>query len=116
MLALPVRSSAYAWETPLNGMWSSHAQPSWAKAFYGAIAVATLIGVGLNFSPIDPIKAHFWSAVINGLVAGPVVVMMMHLSSHRPAMGDFQLDVRLKIVGWLSTRVMAAAAIGLFAT
>ena len=87
-----------------------------AKAFYGAIAVATLLGRGLNFSPIDPIKALFWSAVINGVVAVPVMVMMMHLSSNRPAMGDFRLPVGLKIVGWLATLVMAAAAIGLFAT
>ena len=70
----------------------------------------------LNFSPIDPIKALFWSAVINGVVAVPVMVMMMHLSSHNAAMGDFKLHLGLKIMGWLATAVMAAAAVGLFAT
>lgn len=118
LLALPVLagSSAYAigeifgWHVGLSR------KAGRAKAFYGAIAVATLLGVGLNFSPIDPIKALFWSAVINGVVAVPVMALMMHLSSHRPAMGDFQLHVGLKIVGWLATLVMTAAAIGLFAT
>lgn len=87
-----------------------------AKAFYTAIAVATIAGIALNFSPIDPIKALYWSAVVNGVVAVPVMIIMMHLSSHRAAMGDFQLPVGLKIVGWASTAAMTAAAIGLFAT
>jgi len=69
-------------------------------------------GVLLNNSPIDPIKALFWSAVINGVVAVPVMALMMHLSSHKAAMGDFQLGRGLKTVGWLATAVMAAAAVG----
>jgi NRAMP (natural resistance-associated macrophage protein)-like metal ion transporter len=118
MLALPVLagSSAYAlgetfgWHVGLS-------RKAWrAKAFYATIAVATMIGVLLNFTPIDPIKALFWSAVINGIVAVPVMALMMHLSSHRPAMGDFQLPIILKIVGWLATLVMAAAAVGLLVT
>ena len=118
LLALPVLagSSAYALGETLGWHVGLSRDAGRAKAFYGAIAVATLLGVGLNFSPIDPIKALFWSAVINGVVAVPVMVMMMHLSSNRPAMGDFRLPVGLKIVGWLATLVMAAAAIGLFAT
>ncbi len=118
LLALPVLagSSAYAlgetfgWHVGLARKYNR------AKAFYGAIALATLLGVVLNFSAIDPIKALFWSAVINGIVAVPVMAMMMHLSSHRAAMGDFKLPLGLKIVGWLATAVMAAAAFGLFAT
>jgi Mn2+/Fe2+ NRAMP family transporter len=118
LLALPVLagSSAYALGETLGWHVGLSRDAGRAKAFYGAIAVATLLGAGLNFSPIDPIKALFWSAVINGVVAVPVMVMMMHLSSNRPAMGDFRLPVGLKIVGWLATLVMAAAAIGLFAT
>jgi Mn2+/Fe2+ NRAMP family transporter len=91
-------------------------KPRRAKAFYGAIAVATLLGVALNVTSIDPIKALFWSAVINGVVAVPVMALMMHLSSHKAAMGDFKLHTGLKIVGWAATGVMALAAIGLFAT
>ena len=91
-------------------------KPHRAKAFYSAIALATLIGVVLNFTNIDPIKALFWSAVINGIVAVPVMVMMMHLASHRAAMGAFKLHMGLKVMGWLETLTMAAAAVGLFVT
>jgi Mn2+/Fe2+ NRAMP family transporter len=118
MLALPVLagSSAYALGETLGWHVGLARKAIRAKAFYGAVAVATLIGAGLNFTPIDPIKALFWSAVINGVVAVPVMALMMHLSSHRAAMGEFKLHAGLRIVGWLATIVMAAAAIGLFAT
>jgi NRAMP (natural resistance-associated macrophage protein)-like metal ion transporter len=117
-LALPVLagSSAYALGETFGWHVGLARKPYRAKAFYGAIAFATLLGVLLNFSPIDPIKALFWSAVINGVVAVPVMALMMHLSSHRPAMGEFRLHAGLKVVGWLATAVMAAAAVGLFAT
>jgi NRAMP (natural resistance-associated macrophage protein)-like metal ion transporter len=118
LLALPVLagSAAYAlgevagWHVGLANIASR------AKAFYATIAVATVIGAILNFTPIDPMKALFWSAVINGVVAVPVMVMMMLLSSRRAAMGKFKLPLGLKIVGWAATVVMAAAAIGMFAT
>jgi NRAMP (natural resistance-associated macrophage protein)-like metal ion transporter len=118
LLALPVLagSSAYALGETFGWHVGLARKPGRAKAFYGTIAVATGLGVLLNFSPIDPIKALFWSAVINGVVAVPVMALMMHLSSHKQAMGDFQLGRGLKAVGWLATAVMAAAAIGLFAT
>lgn len=118
LLALPVLagSSAYALGETLGWNVGLAKKPHRAKAFYSTIAVATLVGVVLNFTPIDPIKALFWSAVINGVVAVPVMGMMMHLSGKRAAMGDFQLPVGLKIMGWLATAVMAAAAVGLFAT
>ncbi|HEX2815848.1 MAG TPA: divalent metal cation transporter [Phenylobacterium sp.] len=118
LLALPVLagSSAYALGETFGWHVGLARKPYRAKAFYGAIAVATALGVLLNYSPIDPIKALFWSAVINGVVAVPVMVLMMHLSSHKPAMGGFQIGRGLKIVGWLATAVMAAAAVGLFAT
>jgi Mn2+/Fe2+ NRAMP family transporter len=78
--------------------------------------VATAVGALLNFTPIDPIKALFWSAVVNGIVAVPVMAMMMHLSSHREAMGDFALHAGLKIFGWAATLVMALAAVGMVVT
>jgi NRAMP (natural resistance-associated macrophage protein)-like metal ion transporter len=118
LLALPVLagSSAYALGETLGWNVGLAKKPHRAKAFYSTIAVATLVGVVLNFTSIDPIKALFWSAVINGVVAVPVMAMMMHLSGKRAAMGDFQLPVGLKIMGWLATAVMAAAAVGLVAT
>ena len=116
LLALPVLagSSAYALGEIFGWKVGLARKPLQAKAFYGAIAMATLVGVVLNFSPIDPIKALFWTAVINGLVAVPIMATMMHLSSHRAAMGDFTLHTGLKIMGWAATLVMAAAAVGLF--
>ncbi len=118
LLALPVLagSSAYALGETFNWHVGLARKPRRAKAFYGAIGVATLLGVALNVSSIDPIKALFWSAVINGVVAVPVMALMMHLSSHKTAMGEFKLHIGLKIVGWAATSVMALAAIGLFAT
>ncbi|MGZ6027308.1 MAG: NRAMP family divalent metal transporter [Caulobacteraceae bacterium] len=118
LLALPVLagSSAYAVGETFGFHVGLSRKPYRAKAFYWTIAVATGLGVLLNYSPIDPIKALFWSAVINGVVAVPVMAMMMLLSSNKDVMGEFKLHWGLKAVGWLSTAVMAAAAIGLFAT
>ena len=80
------------------------------------IAVAVVVGAALNFTPIDPVKALFWSAVINGVVAVPVMVMMMLLAARPKVMGRFTLTPGLKVVGWAATVVMAAAAVGMFAT
>ena len=118
LLALPVLagSTAYAigeamgWHVGLTRI------PRRAKAFYAIIALATLIGAILNFTPLDPIKALFWSAVINGVVAVPVMVAMMMLSSNRAVMGVFITPPILKSIGWGVTIVMAAASIGMFAT
>jgi NRAMP (natural resistance-associated macrophage protein)-like metal ion transporter len=118
MLALPVLagSSAYAVGETFGWHVGLSRKPYRAKAFYWPIAVATALGVVLNYSPIDPIKALFWSAVINGVVAVPVMGLLMHLSSRKDVMGDFQLSRGLKVMGGLATAVMAAAAVGLFAT
>jgi NRAMP (natural resistance-associated macrophage protein)-like metal ion transporter len=118
LLALPVLagSSAYALGETFGWHVGLARRPNRAKAFYACIAGATLAGALLNFSPIDPIKALFWSAVINGVVAVPVMALMMLLGSNVKAMGDFRLPAGLKAVGWISTLVMGAAAIGLFAT
>jgi NRAMP (natural resistance-associated macrophage protein)-like metal ion transporter len=113
LLALPVLagSAAYAlgealrWPVGLARLWYQ------ARAFYGTIAVATAIGTVMNFLPIDPIKALFWSAVINGVVAVPIMVIMMLVATRRQVMGDFVLSSRLRFMGWLSTAAMALAAI-----
>jgi NRAMP (natural resistance-associated macrophage protein)-like metal ion transporter len=87
-----------------------------AKLFYAVIALAMLAGVGLNLTPIDPVKALFWSAVVNGVVAVPVMVMTMMLGGRKAAMGPFALPPILKLIGWIATIVMAIAAVGMFAT
>jgi Mn2+/Fe2+ NRAMP family transporter len=87
-----------------------------AKAFYGALAAAVAAGVVMNLTPIDPIKALFWSAVINGVVAVPVMVMLMLLANNPGAMGGFKLPPFLHWLGWAATLAMGLAAIGMFAT
>lgn len=87
-----------------------------AKAFYGTISIAVIVGALLNFSPLDPIKALFWSAVINGVVAVPTMAIIMVLASRRTVMGEFLLRPLLKTVGWIATAVMFLAAVGMFAT
>jgi NRAMP (natural resistance-associated macrophage protein)-like metal ion transporter len=118
LLAIPVLagSAAYALGEALGWHVGLARKFQRAKAFYGAIAVAGLVGALLNFIHIDPIKALFWSAVINGVAAVPIMAMIMHLASHRAAMGEFKIHSGLKTVGWLATIVMAAAAVGMFAT
>jgi Mn2+/Fe2+ NRAMP family transporter len=87
-----------------------------AKAFHGTIAAAFLLGALLNFTPLDPIKALFWSAVVNGVVAVPVMAMMMMLATRKAVMGQFTVGPILNGFGWLATGVMALAGIGMFVT
>jgi hypothetical protein len=68
--------------------------------------MATLIGVGLNFTPINPIKALYWSAVINGVVAVPVMVILMLMTAERRIMGEFTVKGWLRALGWISTAAM----------
>jgi NRAMP (natural resistance-associated macrophage protein)-like metal ion transporter len=118
LLAVPVLagSAAYAMGEAFKWPVGLGRKANRAKAFYGTIAMAFLLGALLNFSPIDPIKALFWSAVVNGVVAVPVMVMMMVLASRASVMGEFALRPLLKLFGWIATAVMALAAVGMFAT
>jgi Mn2+/Fe2+ NRAMP family transporter len=75
-----------------------------------------IFGALLNFSPLNPIKALFWSAVVNGVVAVPVMGMIMILASRRIVMGEFLLRPWLRTMGWVSTIIMFFAAAGMFAT
>jgi Mn2+/Fe2+ NRAMP family transporter len=91
-------------------------RPGRARAFYGTIALATSIGAILNFTPLDPIRALFWSAVINGVAAVPIMIVIMLMASCKQIMGEFALQPLLKALGWLAAAAMAVAAIGMFAT
>jgi len=82
-----------------------------AKHFYGVIVIATLIGVGLDFTGIDPIKALIWSAVINGIVAVPLMIVVMHMSSLHTIMGDFTVKGKTRVLGWSATALMTVTAI-----
>lgn len=118
LLALPVLagSAAYAVGEALRWRVGLNSDPQKARGFYGVIAAATLLGLGLNLVHIDPIRALFWSAVINGVVAVPIMALMLLLGQNAKVMGEFTLNARQKALGWLGTAVMLAAAVGLFAT
>src|SRR5437660_3223711 len=118
VLAVPVLagSAAYALGEALDWPTGLARNPLDAKAFYGAIAAATLIGVLINFVHLDPIKALFWSAVINGVVAAPLMVVIMLMAIRRQVMGAFILPRLLWAMGWLSTAAMTAAVAAMFLT
>ena len=78
-----------------------------AKAFYAVICIATIVGMIMNFTPIDPIRALYWSAVINGVVAVPVMAIMMWLAAAPKVMGEFVITGWTKALGWIATAVMA---------
>jgi Mn2+/Fe2+ NRAMP family transporter len=118
LLAVPVLAGSMAYAVAETRGWPfglAHL-PRNAKAFYATIAIGTLLGALLNFTPVNPIKALYWSAVINGLVAVPVMVIMMLLSSDAKVMGSFGISGTLRAGGWLATLVMAAAAVVLVLT
>jgi NRAMP (natural resistance-associated macrophage protein)-like metal ion transporter len=118
LLTLPVLAGSAAYALGEARRWpvGLARKPLQAKAFYGAIAVATIIGAAMNFTPIDPIKALFWSAVINGVVAAPVMAMMMILTMRRDIMGRFTLPRPLQVIGWLATIVMAMTIVAMAVT
>ncbi len=118
LLAVPVLagSVAYALGETLGWNIGLDERPAGAPAFYWTIAGAIFLGALLNFTSLDPIKALIFSAVVNGVVAVPVMAMIMHMASQRRVMGEFALHPLLKSLGWIATAVMAAAAVGMFAT
>ncbi len=113
MLAVPVLagSAAYAVCEAFGWVEGLDHKLKDARAFYATIAVATLLGMALNFTSIDPIKALYWSAVLNGLLAAPVMVAMLLIASNRRIMGRVTLSLPLRVVGWLAALVMAAATV-----
>jgi NRAMP (natural resistance-associated macrophage protein)-like metal ion transporter len=118
MIAVPVLAGSAAYAVAETFEWKRGLDLKLleAREFYAIIALATLGGVALDFSPIDPIKALFWSAVINGVIAVPIMVVMMLLADDAKVMGRFTVTRRLKALGWLATGTMAAAVAAMIAT
>ena len=82
-------------------------------AFYSVLALSAGIGIALNFTSINPISALFWSAVINGVLAVPVMVLLMIMSRRKDVMGQFAIGGPLYWLGWLSTAAMALSVVGM---
>jgi NRAMP (natural resistance-associated macrophage protein)-like metal ion transporter len=112
LLAVPVLAGSAAFAVSEVGGWPEGLEykPQQAMRFYGIIVAATLTGVLLDWSHLDPIKALFWSAVLNGLAAVPIMAAMMVLASRRAVMGRFVERRGLLLFGWGATAVMAAAS------
>jgi NRAMP (natural resistance-associated macrophage protein)-like metal ion transporter len=118
LLAVPVLAGSAAYAIGEARRWpvGLGRKPERAKAFYATLTIATMVGVALNFSPINPIKALYWSAVINGVVAVPVMITMMHMTANPKVMGKFPVHDGLRLIGWMATVVMATAAIAMGVT
>ncbi|MET0677062.1 MAG: divalent metal cation transporter, partial [Bradyrhizobium sp.] len=120
LLAIPVLAGATAYAVGEGRQWpvGLARKPKQAAAFYGVLALSAGIGIVLNFTPINPISALYWSAVINGVLAVPVMVLLMLMSRRKEVMGRFVVGGTLYWLGWLSTAVMGisvvAMAIGFF--
>jgi NRAMP (natural resistance-associated macrophage protein)-like metal ion transporter len=118
MLAIPVLAGSAAYAVAESFRWPIGLGLTLleARGFYAILTGATVVGVGLGFTSVDPIKALFWSAVVNGVIAVPIMVVMMLLSAKPEVMGRFTSRPRLRVLGWFSTAVMAAAVVAMFVT
>jgi NRAMP (natural resistance-associated macrophage protein)-like metal ion transporter len=118
LLAVPVLAGSGAYALAEAMRWSAglSQQPREAQRFYATIVGGTLVGLGINFIDISPIRALFWTAVINGVVAVPLMIVMMFMASRRDIMGAFVLPRWLWVIGWLATAAMTAAVVTMFAT
>jgi len=118
MLAVPVLAGSAAYAVSESFDWQSGLDMKVHQAleFYGIIAIATVGGVALNFTHLDPMRALVWSAQINGVIAVPIMAIMMLLASREDIMGKFVIRPRLRRLGWVATAVMAVTVAGMFAT
>lgn len=117
LLAVPVLASSSAYAVAEAFGWPDGLERRWfeAKHFYAVIVVATLVGTGMDFTPIDPMKALYWSAVINGVVAVPIMVGLMLLASKQEVMGKFTSGIKTRWFGWGGVGVMGFAVLMMLA-
>jgi NRAMP (natural resistance-associated macrophage protein)-like metal ion transporter len=113
LIGVPVLagSAGYALCEAMNWEWGLERKTKDARGFYGVIAVSVLFALGLQYSPIPPMKALFWSAVINGVVAVPLLVVITLLASRKSVMGEFTAPKFLIYLGWITTFTMGIAAL-----
>jgi Mn2+/Fe2+ NRAMP family transporter len=118
LLAVPVLTGSAAYAVAETFRWRASLEktPQQAPQFYLVLVVATLTGIALNLVGIDPIRALYWSAVINGVVSVPLMVILMLMSANRAVVGKFTLPVYLRVIGWAATVVMLVASLGFLVT
>jgi NRAMP (natural resistance-associated macrophage protein)-like metal ion transporter len=118
MLAVPVLAGSAAYAVSESFDWQSGMDRKLSEAFgfYGIIGIATAGGVALNFTHLDPMRALLWSAEINGIIAVPIMAIMMILASRKDVMGSFVIRPRLRRLGWVATAVMAVTVAAMLGT
>lgn len=118
LLAIPVLAGSTAYAIGEGRKWpvGLSRKPKEAIAFYVVLALSVGLGIALTFTPIDPIKALFWSAVINGVLAAPIMVLMMVLVRRKSVMGDLVIKGPVYWLGWLATIAMGFCIVGMAAS
>jgi NRAMP (natural resistance-associated macrophage protein)-like metal ion transporter len=118
LLAIPVLAGASAYATAELFGWREGLNNTLKQApqFYGVIAVATLVGIGLNFSGVSEIRALYLAAIVNGVIAPLLLVFIMLMAADRRVLGDLVSGNVQLAFGWLTTIAMGIAAIAMFAT
>jgi Mn2+/Fe2+ NRAMP family transporter len=115
LLAIPVLAGSTAYAIGEGRKWpvGLSRPPGQAVAFYAVLVLSGSLGIALNFTALDPFRALYWSAVINGVLAAPVMVMLMLLARSRTVMGDLVVRGWLYWLGWLSTAVMSLCSLAM---
>lgn len=119
LLAIPVLAGASAYAIAEAFNWENRSlelHPRMAKRFYSIIVISTLIGIGLGFTSVDPIKALYISAVVNGVISVPIMAVMMLMAVRADIMGESTIRSKLKILGWITVVCMALAVVAMFWT
>jgi NRAMP (natural resistance-associated macrophage protein)-like metal ion transporter len=118
LLAVPVLAGSAAYAVSEAFGWKAGLSRGFheARGFYVIIIAATLIGTLMSMLEVDPIKALVWSAIVNGVISVPIMVVMMWIGQSRRLMGRFTISLRHRFFGWAATAVMAVAVAGLFFT
>ena len=106
-------SAAYAVAESMKWPIGHGLAPLEAKGFYSIIAIATLLGVAIDFTTLDPFKALYAAAILNGIVAVPIMAVMMRMAVRPDIMGTFVIRPRLQRLGWFATLLMAAAVVAM---
>ena len=115
LIGVPVLagSAGYALAEAMGWKWGLERKVRDARGFYAVIIISVLCALGIQYSPISPMKALFWSAVINGVVAVPLMAVIIILASKKSVMGDFTASRPIVILAWVATGIMAVAALGM---
>ena len=113
LIGVPVLagSGAYALCEAMGWQWGLERSATDARGFYGVIAISVFAGLAIQYSPISPMKALFWSAVINGVVAVPLIVVVILVASKKSIMGAYTASRTQRALGWTAALIMGCAAV-----